>query len=130
MAVGTRPLDYIRLIDDRYTIIPLLSTNLSNEKNIVFFQGEINWVKSTIYIDTGSTRSFLDFDQIEDNEIEVRLEDKEYNFDCSKLKHEKLGFKEKFEYPLRLAINSDLLESNHFVITFDLIQNNLIICKN
>lgn len=42
MAVGTRPLDYIRLIDDRYTIIPLLSTNLSNEKNIVFFQGEIN----------------------------------------------------------------------------------------
>lgn len=130
IAVGTKALDYSNLQDDRYIVIPLISSNLSNKKNLVFFQGEINGEKSTIYMDTGSTRSFLDFDQIEDGEIEVKLGDKEYKFNCSKLKYEKIGFQEKFEYPLRLAINSDLLKSNHFVITFDLIQNNIIIYQN
>lgn len=34
------------------------------------------------------------------------------------------------DYPLKLAINSDLLKANHFVIIIDKIQNNLILCKN
>lgn len=130
IAVGTRHLDYSNLQDDRYTIIPLICSNLSNEKNLVFFQGEINGEKSTIYLDTGSTRSFLDFNGIKDNEIEVKLGDKVYKFNCRNLKCEKIGFQERFKYPLKLALNSDLLKSSHFIITFDLINNNLIISQN
>lgn len=97
---------------------------------MLFFLGEINGEKSTIYMDTGSTRSFLNLDNSKDNEIEVKLGDKVYKFNCCKLKYDEIRFQDKFEYPLRLAINSDLLKSNHFVITIDKIQNNIIICQN
>lgn len=130
IAVGNKAIDYSNLQADRYTVIPLISSNLSNEKDLLFFQGEINGEKSTLYLDTGSTRSFLNIDNSEDNEIEVKLGDKEYKFNCSKLKYDEIGFLDEFEYPLRLAINSDLLKSNHFVITIDKIQNNLIIYHN
>jgi len=130
IAIGNKALDYNNLQDDRYTVIPLISSNLSNEKDLLFFQGEINGEKSTIYIDTGSTRSVLNFDNSKDNEIKVKIGDKEYKFNCSKFKYDEIKFQDEFEYPLRLAINSDLLKLNHFVISIDKIQNKLIIYQN
>lgn len=130
IAVRNEALDYRKLENDRYVVVPLISSDLSNEKDLLFFQGEINGEKSTIYLDTGSTRSFLSPDDNKDTEIGVKLGDKEYRFKSSKLKSDKIGFQGKFEYPLRLAINSDLLKSNNSVITIDKINNNLIIYKN
>ncbi len=130
IAVRNEALDYRNLGNDRYVLIPLISSDLSKEKDLLFFQGEINGVKSTIYLDTGSTRSSLNPDDNKDTEIGVKLGDKEYRFKSRKLKHDKIGFQGNFEYPLRFAINSDLLKANHFVITIDKIDNNLIIYKN
>jgi hypothetical protein len=130
IAVRNEALDYSNLQNDRYVVVPLISSNLNDEKDLLFFQGEINGEKCTIYLDTGSTRSFIDLDDHKGTEIGVKLGDKEYRFISSKMKHDKIGFQGKFEYPLRLAINSDILKSNHFVITIDKIQNNLIICQN
>lgn len=129
IAVSNKPIDYSKLQKDKYTILPLESPNASNEKNLLFFQGEVNGEKSTIYLDTGSTRSFMNLeDNNKANSVDVKLGDRKYKFE--KLKHDKIAFTDKFKYPLRLAINSDLLKSNHFVIIIDKIQNNLIIYQN
>jgi len=130
IAVRNEAIDYRNLQNDRYVVVPLISSNLNDEKDLLFFQGEINGEKCTIYMDTGTTRSFIDLDDHKGTEIGVKLGDKEYRFNSSKMKHDKIGFQGKFEYPLRLAINSDILKSNHFVITIDKIQNNLILCQN
>lgn len=54
-----------------------------------------------------------------DIKIEVELGDRAYIFNSNKLEYDEIGFKDKFMYPLRFAINSDLLKANHFVITID-----------
>ena len=88
-----------------------------------------NGEKSTIYLDTGSSRSFINLgDNNKDTSADVKLGDKKYKF--QRLRNNDIGFTEKFNYPLRLAMNSDLLKGNHFVITIDRIQNNIIISQN
>jgi len=129
IAISNKALDYSKLQNENYTVIPLISSSLSNEQHLLFFEGEVNGEKSTIYLDTGSSRSCINFENADDN-IEVKLGDKTYRFSNDKLKYDNIGFKDKFKYPLRLAINSDILKANHFVITIDKIQNNLIICQN
>ena len=62
--------------------------------------------------------------------IEVKLGEKMYTSNSNKLRHGEIRFQDKFQYPLKFAINSDLLKANHFVIIIDKIQNNLIISQN
>jgi hypothetical protein len=128
IAVSSKAIDYSKLQSDKYTILPLVTSKLSNEKDLLFFEGEVNGEKGTIYLDTGSTRSFLNPMGNKTTTAEVKLGNKKYKF--KGLRNDSIGFNDKFEYPLRLAINSDLLKYNHFVITIDKIQNNLIIYKN
>ncbi len=130
IAVSSKALDYNKLQKDKYWVIPLISSDLSNEKELLFFEGEVNGEKSTIYLDTGSTRSFINLEDTKDAELGVKLGNKTYKFNRNKLKYDEIGFKDKFKYPLRFAINSDLLKSNHFVIIIDKIQNNIIISQN
>lgn len=129
IAVSNKALDYSKLKNDKYTVLPLIKSNLDKEQDLLFIEGEVNGKKSTIYIDTGSSRSFYNFDDAQ-REIEVKLGKKAYTFNSNKLMHGEIGFQDEFKYPLSLAINSDLLKTNHFVITIDKIQNNLIIGQN
>lgn len=50
-----------------------------NEQDLLFFEGEVNGEKSTIYLDTGSNRSFFNLNDVGD-EIEVKLGEKAYTF--------------------------------------------------
>lgn len=129
IAVSNKALDYSRLKNDKYTVIPLIKSALNNEQDLLFIEGEVNGEKSTIYLDTGSSSSFYNFDAAP-AEIKVQLGEKAYTFNSKELIHSEIGFQDKFKYPLTLAINSDLLKANHFVITIDKIQNNLIIGQN
>lgn len=129
IAVSNKALDYSKLKDDEYTVLPLIKSNLDKEQDLLFIEGEVNGKKSTIYIDTGSSRSFYNFEDAQ-GEIEVKLGKKAYKFNSNKLMHSEIGFQDKFKYPLNFAINSDLLKANHFVITIDKIQNSLIIGQN
>lgn len=129
IAISRTALDYSKLNNERYTVLPLIKSNESNEQDLLFFEGEVNGVKSTIYLDTGSSRSFINLDDA-GKEIEVKLGDKTYSFKSNKLRSDAIGFPDNFNYPLRLAINSDLLKANKMVITIDRIQDNLIITKN
>lgn len=129
IAVSSNSIDYNKLHKEKYTILPLVSPSAINHKDLLFFEGEVNGEKSTIYLDTGSSRSFINIeDNYRDTTVDVKLGDKKYKF--QRLRNDKIGFTDKFDYPLRLAINSDLLKSNHFVITIDRIQNTLIISQN
>lgn len=129
IAVSNNPVDYSKLPKTKYTVLPLESPSDSKLKDLLFFQGEVNGKKSTIYLDTGSTRSFVNLENSYKNtSADVKLGDKIYKF--QRLRNDKIGFADKFNYPLRLAINSDLLKANHFVITIDKIQNTLIISQN
>lgn len=126
IAVSDKSIDYNSLPKDKYIILPLIKPSANELNDLLFFEGEVNGKESTIYLDTGSSRSFIN---LEDNnnaaDAEVKLGDKKYKF--NKLKSGEIKFTEKFQYPLRLAINSDILNSNHFVVTIDKIQNKLII---
>jgi len=110
-------------------VLPLIKSNLNNEQDLLFFEGEVNGEKSTIYLDTGSSSSF--FNHVDAGAgFEVKLGPKTYTFKNNDLIHDEIGFQDEFKYPLNLAVNSDLLKANHFVITIDKIQNNLIIGQN
>lgn len=129
IAISDNPVDYSKLPKEKYIILPLISPSTDKMKDLLFFEGEVNGKNSTIYLDTGSSRSCVD---CEDNYVntvaEVKLGDKKYKF--KKLQNDKIAFQEKFNYPLRLAINSDVLKANNFVITIDKIQNILILSQN
>lgn len=129
IAVSKKALDYSKLKNDKYTVIPLIKSNLNNEQDLLFIEGEVNGVKSTIYLDTGSSRSFCNFDDTQ-AEMKIQLGEKTYTFSRNDFLQDEIGFQDEFKYPLTLAINSDLLKANHFVITIDKIQNNLIIGQN
>jgi hypothetical protein len=129
IAVSNKALDYSRIKNDKYTVVPLIKSELDKEQDLLFVEGEVNGEKSTIYLDTGSSSSFYNFDDTQ-GEIEVKIGEKTYTFNSNDLIHDELGFQDEFKYPLSLAINSDLLKANHFVITIDKIQNNLIIGEN
>lgn len=129
IAVSNKTLDYSKLQNETYTVLPLIRSNLNNEEDLLFVEGEVNGEKCTIYYDTGSSRSFYSLEDVED-EIVVKLGEKSYTFKRNQLRHDEIGFQDDFKYPLKLAINSDLLKANHFVIIIDKIQNNLILCKN
>lgn len=126
IAISNKALDYGKLINDKYTVLPLIRSEINKQQDLLFFEGEVNGKKSTIYLDTGSSRSFYNFDDTQEK-IELKLDDKVYTFHTNKLVYDKIGFQNEFRYPLSFAINSDLLKANHFVITIDHIQNNLII---
>lgn len=129
IAVSNIALDYSKLNNDTYSIIPLLKSDLNKEQDLLFVEGEVNGEKITIYLDTGSSRSFYNLDNIQ-SKFKVKLGDKEYTFNGNDFLQEDIGFQDEFTYPLALAINSDLLKANHFVITIDKIHNNLIISQN
>lgn len=129
IAVSNKALDYSKLKNDKYTVLPLIISDLNKEQDLLFIEGEVNGEKSTIYLDTGSSRSFYNFDDAQ-SEIKVKLGEKTYTFNSNELIHDEIGFQDEFKYPLSLAINSDLLKANHIVITIDKIQNNLIIGQN
>lgn len=129
IAVSNKALDYSKLKNDKYTVLPLIISDLNKEQDLLFIEGEVNGEKSTIYLDTGSSRSFYNFDDAQ-AEIKVKLGKKTYTFNSNELIHDEIGFQDEFKYPLSLAINSDLLKANHIVITIDKIQNNLIIGQN
>ena len=129
IAVSNNSIDYNKLPKEKYTILPLVSPSASSMKDLLFFEGEVNGEKSTIYLDTGSSRSFVNLEgNNKDTSANVKLGDKKYKF--QRLRNNEIGFTDKFNFPLRLAINSDLLKANHFVITIDRIQNNIIISQN
>ncbi len=129
IAVCSEPIDYSTLRQENYIVLPLIKSELSHEQDLLFFEGEVNGEKSTIYLDTGASRSFYDIDNAGTG-IELKLGNVTYHFDCDKLIHDEIGFEDDFSYPLTFAINSDLLKANHFVIIIDKIQNNLIIRRN
>lgn len=129
IAVSSKALDYSKLQNEKYTVLPLIKSNLNNEQDLLFFEGEVNGEKSTIYLDTGSSRSFFNLDDV-GAEIEVKLGEKTFTFNSNKLRYDEIGFQDKFKYPIKFAINSDLLRADHFVIIIDKIQKNLIITQN
>ena len=129
LAISNKALDYSKLTNEEYTVLPLIKSNLNNEQDLLFFEGEVNGEKSTIYLDTGSSNSFFNFADA-GAKIEVELGEKMYTFKSNELIQDEIGFQDEFKYPLTLAINSDLLKSNDFVITIDKIQNNIIISQN
>lgn len=129
IAVSSKATAYDKLPKEKYTVLPLVESSLSKEKDLLFFEGKVNGEKSTIYLDTGSSRSFFNLEDT-GKIINVKLGAKTYQFGSKEMKKGEIGFPDEFAYPLRLAINSDILKANHFVITIDLIQNNLILYQN
>jgi hypothetical protein len=131
IAITDKEIDYKKLNTGKYIIIPLIKSSLANRSDILYFQGEVNGEKSIIYLDTGYSHSFIDLkgnnNSKNDNTAQVKLGDKQYQFKNLRCQGIKRG--ESFEYPVKLVIGSDILKSNDFVITIDMIQNKLIFCK-
>lgn len=130
IAVSNEAIDYDKLQKDKYNVLPLLSSDADKENELLFFQGEVNGLKSTIYLDTGSSRSFINVEEGTGRVAGIKMGNKMYQFSRRKLKNDKIGLQGHFEYPVRFAINSDILKTYHFVVTIDKIQNNLILYQN
>ena len=129
IAITSKPIDYDKLQEGKYIVLPLIKSSGNNQSDLLYFEGYVNGEKSTIYLDTGSSRSFVDLgdrnNKRSNNSAIVKIGNKGYKF--NNLKNDEIKSSGDFEYPLKLAINSDILKSNHFIITIDNIEGKLII---
>jgi predicted aspartyl protease len=129
IAVTDKEIDYKKLSTEKYTIVPLIRSNIANRSDILYFQGEVNGEKSIIYLDTGYSHSIIDLKENNnlkaDNTAQIKIDNKQYQFKNLRCQEIKRG--ESFEYPTKFIIGSDILKSNNFLITIDKIQNKLIL---
>jgi hypothetical protein len=128
IAISDKEIDYKKLNTEKYKVIPLVKSIITNRSDLIYFQGEVNGEKSIIYLDTGYPCSLIDLKENNNsknyNTAQVKLGNKQYKF--KNLRSQEINRGENFEYPVRLIIGSDILKSNNFLITIDKIQNKLI----
>lgn len=126
MAVSDRPLDYNKISGNKYNVVPLLKPP-ERQKDLLYFEGEVNGQKSVIFLDTGSSQSFVDMEEEKTpgGEVKMKIGESEYKFKDVRQKEINRGV--EFAYPVRFILGAERLRARQWVITIDKIENKLLI---
>ena len=117
--------------------VPLLKA-LGSQADLIYVLGKVKDRTTVIYLDTGSSASFIDPDVLDAAEIKkgVRFEFVEnidmsigdFPFCVKQLRVQKQERGVNFDYPQTIKLGSDVIRD--FLITIDKIANRLILQKN
>ncbi len=137
IAVSNRPIDYTKLDDTKYTVLPLLHSTDNGLWDLPFFQAEWNGESVMVFLDTGKNYSFVQNPDcsfssvgppagftdisIKIGKMVLALKDMAQINDMSQA--------EGLPYPLRIELNSDQIIKNKLFVTLDLISQKIIFCK-
>lgn len=140
LAISERPVLPGSLDTRKYLVLPLLAPPVRHG-DLVYFKGEVNGQKSVIYLDTGSSRSFVDVRVLKEHELPkeeiperkrksklVKLKIAGYPFEFNNIRIKKIERGTNFDLPVRFKIGADILKN--FSITIDKIDQRLIIHRD
>lgn len=129
--------DYNLTDMEKYTVVPILNTNISGQEHLIFFACKINGKDGIAYIDTGKNISYVhnpDSDytigqsngkpQTTTTDTDVTIGD--MTFLLHGLYEANMPQDYDFDNPVMIEINSDLLRKNDIVVTFDFINGYIL----
>ncbi len=140
VGVGEQQIDYEKLVQDKYAVAPMLHTVTEGQENLVFFEAKVNGKDSVVYIDTGKNVSYIHNPDSEyvigqsmakpDSPcLDAELEVEDMTFSLHNVYEANVSQYDEFEYPVTLELNSDQLLKNDIVVTFDFINQKIILFK-
>ncbi len=137
IGVSSRPLVHRASEDFPMAEVPLLQVS-GSQADLVYVLGKVKGRPTVIYLDTGSSASFidpgiLDADDIKKDKNRLLAENVEMSIGGLSFTVKRLRVQEQkrgvsFEYPQTVKLGSDVLKD--FLLTIDKIPTRLIIQKN
>jgi hypothetical protein len=137
IGISSRPLMDGEIKDFAEASVPLLKAS-GNQADLIYVLGKVKDRPTVIYLDTGSSASFIDPGMLEAAEIKkgIRFEFVEnidisigdFPFSVKQLRVQKQERGVNFDYPQTVKLGSDVIRD--FLITIDKIANRLILQKN
>lgn len=137
IGISARPLVYRAIRDFSGAGVPLLEAS-GSQADLIYVSGRVKGRPAVIYLDTGSSASFIDPSMLDPGEIKkgkrhllaenIGMSIGDFSFTVRQLrvKEQKRGV--SFEYPQTVKLGSDVIRD--FLITIDKIANRLILRKN
>ncbi len=139
IAVSSNPIDTSKLDPEKYVILPLHKPTNQSQFFLPFFEAEYNGEPVMVYMDTGKNYSYINNPSCNIS-FNDSLSDRSQNYtDVSiKLGSREIMLKQIVQvndlaqadglpYPIMLEINSDQIWKSGLLVTFDLIDQRVII---
>ncbi len=137
IGISSKPLVYRASEDFPMAVVPLLQAS-GSQADLVYVLGKVKNSPTVIYLDTGSSASFIDpsiWDASETKKDKKHLlaENVEmsiggFSFTVKRLRVQEQRRGVSFEYPQTVKLGSDVIKD--FLITIDKIANRLILQNN
>jgi len=137
IGITDRPLGYTSIKRFSGAVVPLMEAS-GSQADLIYILGRIKGQATVIYLDTGSSASFIDPSMLDESEIkkgkryllatnvEMSIGDLPFTVKQLRVQEQRRGV--NFEYPQTIKLGSDVIKD--FLITIDKITNRLILQKN
>ncbi len=137
IGITDRPLVYDNLEEYKGAAVPLLQAT-GGQADLIYVVGQIRGQPAVIYLDTGSSASFIDPSVLDASEIKkgkrylftenVEMSIGGFPFTVKQLRVQEQRRGVKFEYPQIVKLGSDVIRN--FLITIDKITGKLSLAEN
>lgn len=136
IAVSSKHLPNAAL-QNSHDIVVLLLNPPERYRDLIYLIGKVNGIETVIYLDTGSSASFIDPRMLDKNDIskenkrfiskDIKFSINGLDFVVSRMRVKEFRRGMNFKYPVRARLGSDVLKD--FLITIDKITNKIIFHK-
>jgi hypothetical protein len=137
IGISARPIVYRAIEDFPMAVVPLLQA-MGSQADLIYVLGKVKSRPTVIYLDTGSSASFIDPILLDAAEIikdkrhllaeNVEMSIGDFSFSVKRLRVQEQRRGVSFEYPQTVKLGSDVIRE--LLITIDKIANRLIVRKN
>jgi hypothetical protein len=137
IGITDRPLVYAALRNKFGAVISMLDPPAGQE-DLIYVLGQVKGRPSVIYLDTGSSASFIDPEMLNESEVvkgkkhwlaeNIEMSVQNFHFIVKQLRVEKQRRGVNFEYPQTVKLGFDFLRD--FLITIDKITNRIVFQRN
>jgi len=137
IGISERPLIYRAIRDNSWAVVPLLDAS-GSQADLIYVLGRVKVRPTVIYLDTGSSASFIDPNMLDASEIKkgerhllaenVEMSIGDFSFTIKQLRVQEQRRGVEFEYPQTVKLGSDVIRD--FLIMIDKITNRIVIQRN
>lgn len=133
-AVSDRPIDYAALGPD-YIVVPLLQSSEPGQRYLPFFMAEYEGQPVCVYLDTGKNHSYLhdpegpSMAEKPDPRHEAVIAVGDMELVLRDIARADLAQAAGLPYPTMIELNSDQIWAHDLIVTFDLIEENIVFKK-
>ncbi len=137
IGITDRPLVYATIRDFSGAAVPLLEAS-GSQADLVYVLGRVKGRPTVIYLDTGSSASFIDPSMLEAGEVKdgkrhliaenIEMSIGDFSFTVKRLRVQEQKRGANFEYPQTVKLGSDVIRG--FLFTVDKISGRLFLANN